>query len=202
MGRWAAGGRSRRERGGPGAQPGAWANPLGQGAPQSIGFDRFGHKAVHAGGGAAVAVYLHGVGGHGQDGHGVELAVLADGAGGGQAVHHRHLHVHQHHVIGHIGRAGTHHVHRDLAVVGHVHAEPGIGQQLARDLLVEQVVFDQQDVRTKQGGQRVQRRAGGVNVAAGLWGLLAEQSHHGVEQHGAVDGLEQQVFHAHAFGTL
>ena len=56
---------------------------------------------VHAGFLALCISSREGIGGHGKDGDGFAQRVfaVADAAGGLQAVHHRHLHVHQNHVV-------------------------------------------------------------------------------------------------------
>ena len=76
---------------------------------------------VHARSQAGRAVRGHGVGGHGDDGQLAQAPpqVLANGACGGVAIHHRHLDVHQYHIkrdarTGHCGHAqlpvlGQHH---------------------------------------------------------------------------------------------
>ncbi len=65
---------------------------------EEVAAERLGQVGVHAGGEAALAFLEHGVGGERHDGHRV-AAVLplpaAQGAGGFQAVHDRHLHVHE-----------------------------------------------------------------------------------------------------------
>ena len=95
---------------------------------------------VHAGGQAGTAVVAEGVGGHGQDGRAGMARHGAQGAGGLQAVHHRHLHVHQHQVVVALGGQA----HGLLAIGGQVDLDAHRLQQFAGHLLVDQVVFGQQ----------------------------------------------------------
>lgn len=97
---------------------------------------------VHPGSEAAFAITGHDVGRHRQD-RGVlsDVFPLAQQPGGGQAIHHRHLHVHQDQVVVGLG----HHLQRDGAIAGDADISADRPQQLQRHLLIELVVFRQQD---------------------------------------------------------
>lgn len=140
-------GKSRRRRdGGRGGGRGRCARqPAQQGGVQRLGIDRLGDMVVHARSEAGVAVFVEGVRGHGQDRGGRVGRQRADPARRLQPVHHRHLDVHQDQVVGAVAR----------------HGEGGladVGQQFQRHLLVDGIVFGQQDAAAAalpQGGFRL-----------------------------------------------
>ena len=77
--------------------------PFVEDGGHGLGRDRFGNVIVHARLETALAVALHGVGGHGDDGDlgiGDCGSARTNGRGGLETVHDRHLHVHEHQVIG------------------------------------------------------------------------------------------------------
>ena len=143
----------------------------------------------HAGLEAAAAVFFHRIRRHRHHRQLFEACLRANPARGFQAVHDRHLHVHQHDVEA----ARVQLVEGDLAVVGDVDDEAGVAQQLGRDLLVEFVVFDQEHARTPQ---RFGTGVGGLDVLARLGHDAAAQARHGLEQHRGRDRLDQHVLHA------
>ena len=128
-----------------------WPDPLGHGGKHGRHVERFGDVVAHAGCYHFFAVAGHGVGRHGDDGHLRQGQILSDFAGGGVAVHDRHLAVHQHPVKSTVPRQD---VQRLLAMVGHHHRDAGLLQQLQRELLVHVVVFHQQHACTRQLGHR------------------------------------------------
>ena len=73
-------------------------------------------------------------------------APFAQRAGGGLAVHHRHLHVHQQQVEG----LGRHAVERDLAVFGLADAQAHFFEQHAHQLAVLAAVVDHQHMRRRE----------------------------------------------------
>jgi hypothetical protein len=112
-------------------------------------FDRFGDVIVHAGPQALFPILVEGIGGHGQDGERAAAGQPADGRGGLQPVHDRHLDVHQHQVKGGL----VHHLDRGFAIVGEAHPHAHAFQQQAGHLLVDHVILDQQDVGAAPSGQ-------------------------------------------------
>ena len=112
-----------------------------QGAEEFLWFDRLGDVAVHARRQAALAILGEGVGGHRQDGRSGASGQCADQSRGLQAVHHRHLNVHQDEVVGRRAGLGN----GRLTVVGKLDLQADAGQQLHRDLLIDRVVLRQQD---------------------------------------------------------
>ena len=173
-------------------------DPLQQAGEQVLRFDGLGHVVVHAGCQAGLAVRRHGVGGHGHNRQIPVLRQFAYLAGGGHAVHHRHLHVHQHHVV--IGR--LHLVQRHLAVFGQVHQKSGIAQQLNGHFLVELVVFHQQNPRALDDGQRLLGGAGSIHRLAHAGRGVAQHAHHTVKQQRRIDRLDQHIFNARVFSAL
>ena len=110
------------------------------GGPRRVHPDRpASDVVVHAGIEAALPVLTERVCGHGQDRHGGSRAG-ADRARGLQAVHDRHLHVHQDRVIAALANL----LQGFGAVVGEIGVEADALQQLQRDFLVDRVVFDDQ----------------------------------------------------------
>ena len=150
---------------------------------------------VHAGGQAGRAVRRHGVGGHGNDGQPGPAQVASDASGGGEAVHHRHLQVHQHGVHRH-GAVffGLDRRHGLSAIARHHHIGTFAGQQLARHLLVVGVVFDQQDAQALQA-LRCWRRI------RDAWALGSQrlQPAQGLHQHGRRERLGQADLAVAAF---
>ena len=98
-----------------------WDHAL-NGTDKPLGVDRLGDIGVHTGSKATVLVALHGVRGHGDDWNMVQGAssgrafAAADFGGGLEAVHIRHLYVHQDEVEA-LSRPGLH----GFAAVGSYH---------------------------------------------------------------------------------
>ena len=114
--------------------------PLLQSRNQSRDFDGLGHVIIHARRPADLLVALHGIGSHGDDRHAVvEHAGLriADLARGRQAIQLRHLHVHQHQVIGDSAKS----LDGFQAVGGHFDPHPQFLENAHRHLLVGDVVL-------------------------------------------------------------
>jgi hypothetical protein len=65
-------------------------------AADSLQAYRFGQEVIHAGLLAALAVFLKGIGRQCNNVRLTRQPGLTDGAGGIQAIHFRHLHIHQH----------------------------------------------------------------------------------------------------------
>ena len=126
-----------------------WPDPLGHGGEHGRHVERLGNVVAHAGFDHLVAVAGHGIGGHGDDGDLRQGQVLANLAGGGVAVHDRHLAVHQHAIKAIVPGQN---VQRLLAVVGHQYRDAGLLQQFQRQFLVHVVVFHQQHARARQLG--------------------------------------------------
>ena len=78
---------------------------------------------------------------------------LADAPGRGEAVHDRHLAVHQHRVEGGFGDA----LQGLGAVVGEGDIRRQLLQQALRDALIHRIVFHQQDAMAAEGGTRLRR---------------------------------------------
>ena len=147
---------------------------------------------VHARRKAALAVGLHGVGRHRNDGQLGMPGVAAQGPGGGFAVHDGHLHIHEHSVV----VLALNAVDGDLAVLCHVHRKPGVQQQLHGHHLVEFVVLHQQHLGAPDlQRQLIGRRCGGDGAAPGGRGML-QRLHEGVEQHRGIDGLDEHGVNA------
>ena len=120
------------------------------------GVDGFCHKVIHAGFKARIAIFLEGIRRHGQNRQVAPFGQCAQGQGGFQAIHFRHLDVHQDQVkrfaLRMIWRVCLHaflrlgHCHH--AVFGHSHFNCHIAQQLYGDIHVDGVVFGQQHPRS------------------------------------------------------
>ena len=150
--------------------------PTGDGAVHQRGLDRLGDEVVHAGGDAAGAVLAGGGGGHGQYAQAGQARVGADVAGRFQAVHQRHLHVHQHAVEGGLAQQ----VERFLAVGRQAHRRAHVFQHLQRDLLVEGVVLHQQDAGVLERGNDGGGLGGGQQFGGGVLHPFDHLRHAGV----------------------
>ena len=118
---------------------------------------------------------------------------LADFARRGQAVEHRHLHVHQNGVV----VAGLHLVDRNASVVGDVHLQPHFVKEGGGHLLIEQVVFDQQNAGALQGRLllRVQVRFGPGDCHT-LQLFCCQGVHDSIKQQRGIEWLGQDVLDA------
>ncbi|OEZ52482.1 hypothetical protein DUGA6_61160 [Duganella sp. HH105] len=136
---------------------------------QRIPVHRLGREAVHAGGGGGLAVRRQHAGRHGDDGDGRRAARLlagADGARGRQAVHLRHLHVHQDQVVAALVR----HAQRGGAVAGPLQRVAALVHQQGQQLQVLRHVVG------RQHPQRRQRIGGALGaLAAVVAGRLQRQ---------------------------
>ena len=164
--------------------------------------DGLGQVVLHARIQAALAVAFHGVGGHGDDGQVVEPGFLADGSGGGQAIHFGHLDVHQHQVVV-VGRGRLYFCHGIMAVDGGLDLYAGFFQKGQGHGAVELYVIDQQHPGTGDGAEieaAGRGRWGGAGRAgrAGRAGCGAEQGlAHCRMQGGGADRFGQNMLQAH-----
>jgi hypothetical protein len=174
---------SGRRRGGLGP-----ADEAGDHAEEVRRLERLGDEIVHAGGEAGGLVGTHGVGGQGDDRQvGGDAAEFADEPGGPQAVHHRHLHVHQDQVEA----AAPRRLDRLGAVRHRLDAEADLLEDGAGQEGVDLVVFGQQHAavagrvgdRRRRGG-----RLGPVSRSAALGDKLGQA----IDQRLLSDGLGQE----------
>jgi hypothetical protein len=151
---------------------------------------------VHARGEGPLAVAGHRVRGHREDRQLLAAGQGADPPGGLEAVHPRHLQVHQHEGVVVL----LHAPHALLAVRREVDLDVRRAEQLDRDLLVELVVLHEQDARPAQpveiggglgrGDQRRPRDRGG---------LARESADRGVEEQRRAHRLDEHAFELCAF---
>ena len=113
--------------------------PFQQRAVEHVRVDWFGDMVVHTGHFACLAVFIKGVGGHGQNGGAFVVGQVANGTCGNQAIHHRHLHIHQDEVIG----VGLRLAQSFCTVIRHIDAQSHFSQQLKRYFLIDRVVLNQ-----------------------------------------------------------
>ena len=111
------------------------------------GINRFGHVPVHARIQALLPFLDRGVGRHGNDRKARESRVRSDVLCRLVAIHLRHLQVHQHHVVRRRHGLAQHLADRLHAVVRHRHRGTHALQQLHGDLLVNLVVFGEQNAQ-------------------------------------------------------
>ncbi len=116
--------------------------PALQGSEQHGRIDRLGDVIVHAGIEAPFALTGHCVRRHRDDRQLGKRRHLTDLRSRFIAVHLGHLDIHQHQIEG----MPLQHRQRILAVARRADQQPHVLQQLARHLLIDQVVFNQQDV--------------------------------------------------------
>jgi hypothetical protein len=121
-------------------------DPLGQSGKERIRINGLGDVIVHIGLEALVTVAALGVGGHGDNRQILEPLVSPEGHGGFEPVHDRHLNTHEHGIIVPDAQPfdGL------TAVVRHGDDRAGALQELPGKLLVDVVVFDQEDARAAE----------------------------------------------------
>ncbi len=189
--------RQRRRRGGRFRRPGVRdiaADPAGERSAQYLRLDRLGDMVVHAGCQNAGAVFDHRVGRHGNDRQRTVPRRPADRPGGREAVHDRHLHVHQHRGVI-IRVAAQDLVDRDRTVRRQLDREAELAEQTQCHLLVQLVVLDEEDATTapRLGSARCgsdNRLRLGPRPAFGIVQGMADD----VEQQRRRERLRQQVF--------
>ena len=123
-----------------------------------LGGDGFGKEVIHAGSGTTLPVFSQGTRGQGHDRCApVPTCQLprTDSAGGLQAVHHRHLTIHQDQVR---GRAAGHGVHRLQTIFNHVAGETLLLEHDLRHLAVGGVVIYHQNAPLEGRGHDLSRR--------------------------------------------
>ena len=108
---------------------------------EGFGLDRLGDEVVHSGLFASQPVFVEGVGGHRQNRRLAATRQGANGAGGFEAVHVRHLHVHQNQRVSRRARL----IQRLPAVGRHIDRQTGTVQQFQRDFTVDRLVFGKQN---------------------------------------------------------
>src|ERR1043166_596232 len=108
--------------------------------------DGLGDIAVHTGRKAALAIALHGIGGQRQDGRitAEGFLHLAQLGSGFEAVHQRHLDIHEDQVE----RVRAVRIQRFAPVAGTRDAVSAVLQDSTGEFLIDQVVFNQQDAQT------------------------------------------------------
>nr|WP_230625960.1 hypothetical protein [Cupriavidus necator] len=155
--------------------------------------DRLGDMVAHAGGQAALAVLGQGVGGHRDHRQAGQARLGADAARGLEAVHARHLHVHQRQVVG-LHRQALQRLHAALRRIGR---DAGLLQQVYRDLAVDLVVFHQQHAPLRQRpagpGRGARRLVGPRRIRIGR-----QHAQRRIEQHRRAHRLEQRGVEAAA----
>ena len=95
-------------------------------------------------------------------------------------------------------------MHGDLSVVRHLHNKARSAQDLAGHLLIDVVVFDQQNAGTLDCCQLTFVQFFPVSDIQGLLTTLAvsHDFHHRVDELGAADWFGQHVVNAQVFGAL
>ena len=171
--------RHRRGLGGPALQPAP------QRAHEHLAVDGLRDVVVHARRGARVEIALHRVRRHREDRHARVARVLADAPRRLEAVHLRHLDVHEDGRVA--ARVGPRHLHGLAPVARHVELDPQPGQKLRRDHLVRLVVLGEEGAHA--GELAVEGRVVGPahRVDPRALGL-----HHGVEERRGGDRLRQE----------
>ena len=128
----------------------ALGHPFREHRHQEIGVDRFGNMVVHACREAVLHVMIHGQRSHGhnrQDGIALPPRLgrqRANPASGIEAVHHRHLYIHENHVV----LVRPYVLDGILSVGRHVDHHAFADQQFAGKLPIDLVVLDQQNAQT------------------------------------------------------
>ena len=130
--------------------------------------DRLAEIVVHADVQHPLAIALKGRRGQGDDGEVPAPVGGANRGGGLQAIHHRHVQVHQHQVEG----PRLEFVQGFAPMVGHLDAQAHLAQDRQRHLLVGGVVLHQQQFGTPhRGGAHVRADVGQSGCGQGVQGL-------------------------------
>jgi hypothetical protein len=116
----------------------------------------------------------------------------ADGGGGGKAVHHRHLAVHQHGVV----LAAAHRLQRFLAVPGALGVQPQALQHGLGHFDVDRVVLGQQHAPRAGAGGRARHHRRRRHELRGRGGGAARAGGQAGKQVGRARRLDQLVGHA------
>jgi len=165
-----------------------WREKAADGGSELLELYGLSDKAVHADGGAQIAIALEGIGGEGDDARGAGgILAAADFAGGFVAVHLGHLDVHQDEIVG-LGVASSDGL---VAVAGDIRAVTKALKEADGDLLVDGVVFDEEDGEGDFRRERADRgdgRRGGIGDA----GLALKQGMERADKGGSADGLGER----------
>ena len=144
-----------------------------------LAVERLRQEAVHAGGEAGVAIFGKGIGGERDDRRAARAVRLFRGADAPRrldAVEARHVHIHQHQII---GRAGGSAAGQDSIAACRWSRRSGDGrarQQRARQQRVDLVVLrdqDRQTVRRSSPAEAARRRPSGMRKADAFGGSRA-----------------------------
>ena len=166
--------------------------------PEIVRFDRFGDVRVHPRREAPIAVRLHRIRRHRDDREVLEARVTADLAGGRHAVHHRHLHVHQHDVV----PRSAYPLERHQSVLGQIHHEAGVAQQFAGHALVHIIVLHEQYARALEARESTERVARRIGAHARPLRDPAQEPGDAVEERRGAHRLHEDAFDADLFRPL
>ena len=119
------------------------------GADQQFLIDGLADVGIHAGLQAGLPIGTHGVCRYRDDGDVAEFEILPDLPGGGIAIHHRHLDIHQHDIPG-IWCCLFEHFHGDGTVLSQTDRRAGLFHHGPGNPVVYFVVFHDQDVQAAQ----------------------------------------------------
>ena len=121
--------------------------PFEQSCKQDFSADGFGYVLVHAGLERTVTIFKCSVRRHRQYRQVMEFAVLTNFSGRSVTIHDRHMHIHQHTVIGLLFQ----HVQSFLSMVGDIYKEASQLEKLTGNLLIDFIVLYQQYLRPLDG---------------------------------------------------
>ena len=136
------------------------ADPMHQGLGHLADVERLGQDRVDPGGARRLLFAGQDPGGQGNDGQGLKAEFAADDPGGGQSIHDRHAHVHQHGVV--VVGPGAQQGDGLLAVRGQGDPGPLLGERALDQVAVHGAVVDHQQVGVGEA------RAGGGRRPVGL----------------------------------
>lgn len=154
---------------------------------QAGAIEGFGNKIIHARTQAALAVTGHGMGGHGDDGDGIQPEVLADAAGGFDTIHTRHLNIHKDEGIG-FGLKGLECL---GAVGGMVDRQAELAKPCGGDLAIDRIVLDEENVCVGRGFYRCFEWEGSLWAALGRF-CWSSYSGEGFGEVAAIDRFDQR----------
>ncbi len=135
-------------------------------------FERLGDVFVHPGVARRLTFFGQRAGRHGDNRQGLPFWIAAYFAGRLQAIHDRHLHIHQDASEVFPRQAFE----RFAAVAGDGHKQPDRAQQLVGDFLIDRFILDQQDFPAGETANLVVRREAPILMAGQRAGRLTVAS--------------------------
>ena len=173
-----------------------WAgrNPAEERGKELARIDGLAEVIVHTSGETLFAIAVHGVCGHGDDRKSGEAGIEPNRFGGANAIHDRHLHIHEDDVVIVFGEllngGGT--------VFGDIDLEVCLFKETENNFTIEFIVFNEQDAGAVDR-REIDFISGGRSGLGRLCVRTAENLDDGIEEYGRSDRLDEDVFEGGLF---